>query len=86
MIVRVKISKITSQCKFDERLNDVPTESVHLGFQQLIQDNEDQHLPQDSTEITSTDLDFLLTHLWKKKLLLILFILKIICHTHFLYG
>ena len=36
--------KITSHCKFDEGFNDVPTDSVPLGFQQLIQLNQDHCL------------------------------------------
>ena len=50
--------KITSHCKFDEGFNDLPIESVPLGFQQLIWENRDEKIPIDSTDITSSDLDF----------------------------
>ena len=50
--------KITLHCKFDEGFNDVPTESIPLGFQQLIQASQDLHLPQNSSKIASTDLYF----------------------------
>ena len=50
--------KITSYCKFDEGFNDLPTESVPLGFQHLICENLDEKLPPDQSEITSSDLEF----------------------------
>ena len=50
--------KINSHCKFDEDFNDVPTEFVPLGFQQLICVNQDPCLSQDSTKIASNDLAF----------------------------
>ena len=50
--------KITSCCKFDEGFIDLPIESVPLGFQQLIRENRDKKLLIDSSEITSSDLDF----------------------------
>ena len=50
--------KITSHCKFDEDFNDLPTESVPLGFQQLVQANRDEPIPADDVDISSSDLDF----------------------------
>ena len=38
--------------------NDLPTELVPLGFQQLIQVNGDESLPPDKVDITSSDLEF----------------------------
>ena len=38
--------------------SDLPTESVPLGFQQLICANWDESLPADDVDITSSDLDF----------------------------
>ena len=37
--------RITSHCKFDEEFNDLLSESVHLGIQQLIRVNHDQLIP-----------------------------------------
>ena len=52
--------KIASHCKFDEGFNDMPIESVPIGFQQLIQINQNEHLPEDDIEINTKDLDFFL--------------------------
>ena len=49
--------KIASHCKFDEGFNDLPIESVPIGFQQLIRINQNQRLPEDQNEIDSSDLD-----------------------------
>ena len=45
--------KITFHCKFDEGFNDLPTESVPLGFQQLVQTNRDKPIPADDVYISS---------------------------------
>ena len=50
--------KITSHCKFDEGFNGLPTESVSLGFQQLIRKNWYETFTPDQSEIISFDLDF----------------------------
>lgn len=50
--------KITSHCEFDEGFNDLPTESVPLGFQQLIRVNCNESIPADEIDISSSDLDF----------------------------
>ena len=50
--------KITSHCNFDEGFNDLLTELVPLGFQQLIWANRDESLPPDENDITSSDLEF----------------------------
>ena len=50
--------KITSHCKFDEGFNDLPIESVPLGFQQLVRANRDEPIPADDVDISSSDLDF----------------------------
>ena len=50
--------KITSRCKFDEDFNDLPTESVPLDFQQLIWANQDEPIPADDVDTSSSDLGF----------------------------
>ena len=50
--------KITSHCKFDEGFNDLPIKSVPLGFQQLVHVNQDEPIPADDVDISSSDLDF----------------------------
>ena len=50
--------KITSYCKFDEGFNDLPIESVPLGFQQLVRANRDEPISSDDVDISSSDLDF----------------------------
>ena len=55
MIVRVNVST-TLHYKFDEEFIDISTESVCLGFQQLIQANQYQCLPWGSIKIDSIDL------------------------------
>ena len=59
--------KIASHCKFDEGFNDLPIESVPIGFQQLILINQNQRLPEDATEINTGDLDFFVYPFSKKQ-------------------
>ena len=61
--------KIALHCKFDEGFNDLPIESVPIGFQQLIRINQNQRLPEDPTEIDTTDLDFFVYPFFKKETL-----------------
>ena len=50
--------KIISHYTFDEGFNDLSTESVPLGFQQLVHANPDEAIPSDNVDISSSDLDF----------------------------
>ena len=50
--------KIASHCKFDEGFNDLPIESVPLGFQQLVHANRDEPILADDVDISSSNLDF----------------------------
>ena len=59
--------KIASHCKFDEGFNDLPIESVPIGFQQRIRINQNQRLPEDATEIDTKDLDFFVYPFSKKE-------------------
>ena len=61
--------KITSHCKFDEGFNDLPTESVPLGFQQLIRANWGEPIPADDVDISSSDLDFFVYHFINKQII-----------------
>ena len=65
--------KITSYCKFDEGFNDLPTESVPLGFQKLICENQDEKLPLINWKFHLQILIFLSTLLLKNKALMCLF-------------
>ena len=50
--------KIATHCKFDEGMNDLPSEQLPLGFQQLTRVNDDDRVPCDDKEISNSDLDF----------------------------
>ena len=62
---------IFSHCRFDDGFNDVPTESVPFGFQQLIQANQDSRLSQDSNKIASNDLIYFVYSFVDKEVIII---------------
>ena len=68
--------QITSCCKFNKGFNDLHTESVPLGFQQLIRVNQDQTISQDLNDINYFYLKFFVYLFADKESLLFLLILR----------
>lgn len=50
--------KVAIHCKFDEGMNDFPSDQLPLGFQQLTRVNSDEYLPCDTKKIGASNLDF----------------------------
>lgn len=61
-----ELLKIASSFKFDEVFNDMPIESVPLGFHQLICINQNERLPEDVIKVDTKNLDFFVYPFSKK--------------------
>ena len=47
--------KVATHCKFDEGYNDLPTEELPPGFQQILRMNKDTRVPADEQELSSSE-------------------------------